>query len=76
MSGNAKRLKKIQNRISFLKSGKYIPGNELYRMPNGEFVSRSAYRAELKELELERDRIIEKGKHRIDDDRRWLNTEV
>ena len=67
------RIKQINNRLVTLKMAVYNPANETYKLPNGEFMARIAWRSEKRELELERDRIIEKRKYERDNSRRWLN---
>ena len=67
------RIKQINNRLVTLKMAVYNPANETYKLPNGEYMARIAYKQEIDELELKLARITEKRRTIIDDDKRWLN---
>ena len=59
--------------MRLLNNAKYNSANELYLLPNGEYMARIAYKQEIDELELKLARITEKRRTIIDDDKRWLN---
>lgn len=60
-----KDLESISKRIDQLKNATYNSSVELYKIRDREYVTRQAYKMELSELELKKERMIARTK--------WLN---